>query len=58
MVFAMFFSNFVYNKMTSNYNNQKLKTMAKFAQYYLKYLRDDLFSDLEWPQRQRLLGEI
>lgn len=31
--------------------------MAKFAQYYLEYLRDDLFSEIEWAKRQELFGK-
>ena len=30
--------------------------MAKFAQYYLKYLKSNLFAEKEWADRQRLLG--
>ncbi len=30
--------------------------MAKFAQYYLEYLKDNLFSDIEWAERQILFG--
>lgn len=27
--------------------------MAKFAQYYLEYLKDDLFSEVKWAERQK-----
>ena len=30
--------------------------MAKFAQYYLKYLKDNLFADKEWAERQKHFG--
>ena len=30
--------------------------MAKFAQYYLEYLKDDLFADKEWTERQKHFG--
>ncbi len=30
--------------------------MAKFAQYYLEYLKDDLFANEEWAERQKLFG--
>lgn len=30
--------------------------MAKFAQYYLEYLKDDLFSKFEWDERQKHFG--
>lgn len=30
--------------------------MAKFAQYYLEYLNDNLFSEIEWVNRQKLFG--
>lgn len=30
--------------------------MAKFAQYYIEYVNDNLFSELEWENRQKLLG--
>lgn len=30
--------------------------MAKFAQYYLEYVKDDLFSELEWADRQKHFG--
>lgn len=30
--------------------------MAKFAQYYLEYLKDDLFSEFEWGERQKHFG--
>ena len=32
--------------------------MAKFAQYYLKYLHDDLFSKIEWDKRQKHFGAL
>lgn len=32
--------------------------MAKFAQYYLKYLNDNLFAQSEWGDRQKHLGEF
>ena len=30
--------------------------MAKFAQYYLEYLKDNLFADKEWAERQKHFG--
>lgn len=30
--------------------------MAKFAQYYLEYINDNLFSGIEWIERQNLFG--
>lgn len=30
--------------------------MAKFAQYYLEYLKDSLFSEKEWAERQKHFG--
>ena len=30
--------------------------MAKFAQYYLEYLKDNLFSKEKWDERQQLFG--
>lgn len=30
--------------------------MAKFAQYYIKYLNDDLFSNSDWADRQKYFG--
>lgn len=30
--------------------------MAKFAQYYLEYICDGLFSQIEWADRQKLFG--
>ena len=30
--------------------------MAKFAQYYLEYLKDDLFAEKEWAERQKHFG--
>lgn len=30
--------------------------MAKFAQYYLEYLDDNLFAEKEWAERQKLFG--
>lgn len=30
--------------------------MAKFAQYYLEYLKDDLFSNEKWNERQKHFG--
>lgn len=30
--------------------------MAKFAQYYLEYFKDGLFSDKEWSERQKHFG--
>lgn len=30
--------------------------MAKFAQYYLEYIKDDLFSNLDWDRRQDFFG--
>jgi hypothetical protein len=30
--------------------------MAKFAQYYLEYLKDNLFSEKEWDERQKHFG--
>lgn len=30
--------------------------MAKFAQYYLKYLKDNLFAEKEWADRQKHFG--
>lgn len=32
--------------------------MAKFAQYYLTYLKDNLFAHLEWIERQKKFGEF
>ena len=32
--------------------------MAKFAQYYLKYLKDDMFAETVWAQRQKHLGSL
>lgn len=31
--------------------------MAKFAQYYIEYLNDDLFSQTEWNDRQKHFGD-
>lgn len=30
--------------------------MAKFAQYYLEYLKDNMFADEKWNERQKLFG--
>lgn len=30
--------------------------MAKFAQYYLKYRKDNMFADMEWAERQKHFG--
>lgn len=30
--------------------------MAKFAQYYLEYLKDNMFADEEWAERQKHFG--
>lgn len=30
--------------------------MAKFAQYYLEYLKDNIFSEKEWAERQKHFG--
>lgn len=30
--------------------------MAKFAQYYLEYLKNNLFADKEWAERQKHFG--
>ncbi|MCR5362244.1 MAG: hypothetical protein K6E73_09555 [Bacteroidales bacterium] len=30
--------------------------MAKFAQYYLEYLRDDMFAEIDWTERQKHFG--
>ena len=30
--------------------------MAKFAQYYLEYLNDNIFSEIEWAERQKHFG--
>lgn len=30
--------------------------MAKFAQYYLKYIKDSFYSDAKWMERQRYFG--
>lgn len=32
--------------------------MAKFAQYYTTYLKDNLFAELEWENREELLSEF
>lgn len=32
--------------------------MAKFAQYYLEYKNDDMFSQLEWENRQQHFGAL
>ena len=32
--------------------------MAKFAQYYISFLNNNLFAKLRWAERQQLLGEL
>lgn len=32
--------------------------MAKFAQYYITYLKDNLFAHVDWARRQQLFGEF
>ena len=32
--------------------------MAKFAQYYLRFLNNNLFAETRWADRQQLLGEL